>query len=279
MLDILFITIALIWLSFASVTDLRKREVPDWLSYSLISIGFGLRLMYSISFNDWHYLLYGLLGFSIMLGIGLLMYRARQWGGGDAKLAMGLGVVFATSIADYFLINLIINIFVIGAIYGLIWCTVLAIKNKKRVIAELKTLLKKRKRQRWIVLSISITGLVVFFLIHNYFIKMILALSIIFILVYQYLFIYVKSVENCCMYKFIPASKLLEGDWLARDVVVKNKLICSSKCLGLDKKNIKEIINSGVDRVLIKQGIPFVPPFLIAVVLTLIYGNILLLLI
>lgn len=279
MLDIFFIIIALAWLSFASITDLKTREVPDWLSYSLIAIGFGLRLLYSLSFNEWYYLLYGLIGFSIMFGIGTVMYMARQWGGGDAKLAMGLGVVFATSFKDYFLINLIANIFVIGAVYGLIWCTILAIKNKKKVVVELNILLKKSRKSRWIVLSFSIVCLIASFLTQDFFLRIILSLIILFVLIYQYLFFYVKSVENCCMYKFVPVTKLTEGDWLGKDVVVNNKVICSARCLGLEKKDIKAIVNSGVEKILVKEGIPFVPPFLIATILTLFYGNLLLLLI
>jgi Flp pilus assembly protein protease CpaA len=67
MIDLLLLLIGLIGLIIGSLTDLKSREVPDWLNYFLIASGLGLRLIYSISTWEWSYFLYGLVGFAVFM--------------------------------------------------------------------------------------------------------------------------------------------------------------------------------------------------------------------
>jgi len=110
--DAILAVFGFIALIFASISDFKTGEVPDWLNYSLIISGFGVRVFHSLIFSDLWYLLYGLAGFGVMFGIGLMMYYTKQWGGGDAKLFMGLGVVFTSSHLNTgnFLISFLINL-------------------------------------------------------------------------------------------------------------------------------------------------------------------------
>ena len=66
-----------------------------------------------------------------------------------------------------------------------------------------------------------------------------------------------------------------------KDIVVNKKYITGPKDLGIEKKQLKKLINyykkGKIKRVLIKIGIPFVPSFLIAYLITLWIGNVLLL--
>ena len=78
------------------------------------------------------------------------MYRKKQWGGADAKILMGLGVVFATQpyfsqLEFPFLLLLFINIIFIGGIYGLIFGLVVFFKNRKKSLKEFKKLTKNLK--------------------------------------------------------------------------------------------------------------------------------------
>src|SRR3989344_9178057 len=75
------------------------------------------------------------------------MYYAKQWGGGDAKLLMGMGAMFGNyegisylnPVFDLpFILILIINILVAGAIWGIVYSTYLAIKNRKEFIKNIK---------------------------------------------------------------------------------------------------------------------------------------------
>ena len=78
------------------------------------------------------------------------------------------------------------------------------------------------------------------------------------------------------MYKYVIPKKLTEGDWVVKDIKIKGKLIYSSKSLGIEKNQIAQLIKSKIKKVLIKEGLPFVPSFLIGTLITLLFGNILL---
>ena len=83
------------------------------------------------------------------------------------------------------------------------------------------------------------------------------------------------------MYKQVSVEKLTEGDWIAKDVIIGKKKICGPDDLGATKQHIRQLIalkrQKKISNVLIKEGIPFVPSFLIAFVLTYIFGNLFLL--
>ena len=140
--DILLLLTGLIALTIAAYNDIKTTEIPDWLSFSLIFTGIAIRLMHSSIYSKWDYFAYGLLGLALMSVLGNIMYYSRQWGGGDAKIAMGLGVIFGTtpSFLDTgipFLLVIFINIIFFGALYGLAWSVYLALKHKAKLKKEL----------------------------------------------------------------------------------------------------------------------------------------------
>ena len=59
------IAVGLIAVIFASIQDLKKREVTNWISFSLIVFALGFRFFYSLfsgeSFQDLNFFYYGLL--------------------------------------------------------------------------------------------------------------------------------------------------------------------------------------------------------------------------
>ncbi len=276
--DALLIVMGFIALVFASVNDIKTREVPDWLSYSLIISGFGVRIFYSLVFQDFWYLLYGLIGFGFMFLIGLVMYYTKQWGGGDAKLLMGLGVAFASSSFDSnnLLVGFLANVIIFGALYGLGWSVYLAIKNKKAFVKSFSKKINEKKHIRWISLFFGLLVVVSLFFVQVHYIRFMLCVVALAFLSYSYLTVFVKSVEDSCMYKWILVPKLTEGDWVAQPVYVKGKLVCGPKDLGLEKHQIIALMKANVKKVFVKEGIPFVPSFLIASVITFVWGNVIL---
>ena len=78
------------------------------------------------------------------------------------------------------------------------------------------------------------------------------------------------------MEKNIPLNKLTEGDWVLENIIVKGKKLCSSK-IPIEKDQIANLIKfKSVHKkssVLVREGIPFLPSFFIALVLTLLLGN------
>ena len=81
--------VALIFLSIAVVTDLKTREIPDWVSLAILAVGI-LDGWFGGGLACWNDRLYGL-GLAAV-GCTALFYLGAL-GGGDAKLLMALGLV------------------------------------------------------------------------------------------------------------------------------------------------------------------------------------------
>ena len=82
MAAVFFITsaIILVGLFIGSYTDIKTREVPDWLNYGLIVIGIALNLLFSIIYWNLDYIINSIAGFIVFLLLALLMFYAGQWG-------------------------------------------------------------------------------------------------------------------------------------------------------------------------------------------------------
>ena len=274
----LFLIIAITALIFATITDLKKREVPNWLSYSLIGIGIGIRLLYSLIYKEYYVILYGIIGLIVTIIFANIMYYTRQWGGGDCKLLMGLGalfgnyqiVIFNPNINLPFLLLLILNIFVIGSIYGMFYGIYLAIKN----YTKFKQRWKKQKHT--IMLTGMAIGLILIgisFILDDIIKYFGITLGIV-IMILSLILSILKNVEDSCMFKTVNINQLTEGDWIAKDVKIKNKIIISRKVFGLNQDHIKKLKQYQIKKVIIKEGMPFVPGFLFGFIITIIFGNI-----
>ncbi len=261
-MDILLI-IAAIWLIAASYTDIKKREIPNWISFSLVAIALAVRATESIIAWNITPLTTSILGLAVFFLIANLLYYGKVFAGGDAKLLAALGAVIPSTA---FLSNLL----VVGGIYGLAYTLVIAVINKNKVINYWKA--HKQENPSYIL-----TFLLVFFAIGLVFKIILLYLLAAAALLLYLIHIFVNAVEKSCFVKTISARKLTEGDWLVRDVKVRNKFVRAG-FQGLTKKDIK-ILQKANKKVQIKQGIPFVPVFLIAFLLTIFWDNILLLLV
>jgi len=266
-------------LLIASYTDIKRREVPDWLSYGLIFVGLGLRLIYSLAVWEFSYIIYGLAGFGIMLAFALVMFYAGQWGGGDSKVLMGLGALIGLEFsAGSFLVSFFLNSLIVGAFYGLVWSILAAFANfnkfKKEVIIINKRFANLKKA---LIGAVALLILILIFSPDIVLKIMAGSAALVFSFTF-YLMIFVKAVENACMLKYVKPSELTEGDWIANDILVGGKKIAGPRDLGVSKKQIKQLAEfykkKKVRKVLIKTGIPFVPAFLAAYIITLFIGNI-----
>ncbi len=257
-----------LWLLFASAQDLKKREVADWISFSLIIFALGFRFFFSLFSEQWLFFLYGLIGLGIFVVLGNILYNARVFAGGDAKIMMAMGAVlgvgeFMTFVKIYALF--FVMFFLVGAFYGLIYSFFLSIKNYKTFSSEFSKLLKKNKKLFFKFFYISLVLAVAGFFESLFFI------FAGFIFAYFFFFIFAKSVEESSMVKEIKTSELTEGDWLYKSLKVKGETI-RSKWEGLNSEEIK-LIRKKYKKIKIKQGIAFVPVFLIAYFLVFLIQN------
>ena len=255
--------IAFLALLAAAITDIRKREVPDWLSYSLIAVAIVIALSKSVISDNYVFILGSVLGLAVFFILANLFYYGRLFAGGDAKLLIGMGALLGIDFA--FLLNTLI----IGGIYGLVYSAVLALINFKEVKKEIR----KIKINFIIFILIALVSLVLALFFNPVIFCFIAFLAVAFPLLYAS----TLAVERASLIKIVSPDKLTEGDWLTENVRIGKKLIKAS-FEGLTKEEIK-IIQKANKKVRIKYGLPFVPVFLIAFVLELIVGNLFFLLI
>jgi preflagellin peptidase FlaK len=275
MIEIVLAIIALVWLGYASYCDFRTREVPDWISYSLIAIGLAFYLIKSLILNDLS-IIQSLFGLLIFFLIGNLLYYTKQWGGGDVKLLSALGALFPVypkELLNYFTPNLdlpflailVLNLIIFGALYSLIYSFYLIIKNKVKLNFKVNK----------IYLALAILFLLITFFLDNLIIKLLILLLALLVLIYPYLRNYINLVEKQIMIKKIKIDKLTEGDWVIENIYYKGKLIYNKNKPGINNNEIKLLKKFKIKNVLVKEGLPFIPSFLITLIISLILGNLL----
>lgn len=274
--------IGVIVLAIGTYTDVKTREVPDWLNFGLIAAGFGSRLIFSAALHEWSYIVHGLLGFAAFLVLAYVMFYTGQWGGGDAKLVMGLGALFGLRLDLYdFSLSFIVNAFILGALFAVIYSIFLICRNWKKFKSEI---MRHRDRKIFKIMRvnaviITLAGIALFYLLDDALLKFYIITTMFLIVLMFYLWLVIKAVEKAGMYRFVEPSKLTEGDWIAKEIKVDGKHIAGPKDLGVEMKQIKKLIElrkkNRIKKVLIKEGMPFVPSFLASFIVTMLWGNIL----
>ena len=254
------IILASLWLVFATIQDLRKREIANWLSFSLIIFAVGFRFLYSLFSGNFSFFYHGLIGLAIFFILANILYYGRFFAGGDFKLMIALGAILPFS--DNFSNNLEIFLtflaffFIAGAIYTIGASLFLGLANFKKFKKAFSQQFKKAKNFIFLCFFFS-TILIVFGFSDIAF----FALAGFFLFL-PILYIYVKSVDESCLVKLVDAKSLTEGDWLYKDVYIGKQIIKASWD-GLSKKDIEKLKHSK-KKIMIRHGIPFTPVFLIS---------------
>lgn len=256
--------LALVWIIFATVQDLKTKEIANWLNFSLIIFALGFRFFYSLfSSGEFGFFYQGLIGLLVFFVIGNLLYYGRMFAGGDAKLMIALGPVLPFSLVflenlKIFVLFFLIFLFV-AAFYSLIFSLVLALKNFKKFRKEFGSQLNKNRKITYLVLLLGLL-----FMILGLFEILFFSLGIL-IFIIPYFYLYAKAVDETSMIKKIKTNKLVEGDWLYKNLRVGKKFV-EAKWEGLKKEDIKAI-RKKYKTVLIRQGMPFAPVFLISLLI------------
>jgi len=265
MYEVIFLwTLALVYLIFAVMQDIKTREIANWISFSLIIFALGFRFFYSL-FNgtDFSFFYNGIIGLGIFLIIGNLLYYGKVFAGGDAKLMIALGTIlplYPPIFSNFGIFFDFMLIFLsVGFSYVLFSSILVCIKHFKVFKKEFSKQLRKNKRLMLILIFFSIILLGLGFLEKIFFILGIL------IFFSSYLYLYSKAVDEACMTKKIKSKDLREGDWLYSVLKLGNKKL-KAKWEGVSKKDIRQIIKR-YKEVKIRRGIAFSPVFLISFVI------------
>ena len=275
MFDLILVIIVVLVLFVASLIDFKKREVPDTLSIGLIIVAIILKILHSYEINDFSILFSSLFGFLIFLGISLAMYYTRQWGGGDAKLFMALGIalpyypkeltIFNPSLGINFMFIISFNILFFGFLYGIGYMIYISFKNKSKM-----NKLNFKMNKFYFLLPLAVIILSLFF---QYELKILLLILAFLILIYPYLLKMIKFVEKEIMTYKLTVGKLTEGDWILHDVYHNKNKLYSKKSPGVTKKQIELFKRYKIKEVLVREGIPFVPAIFLGILFSLIFGN------
>ena len=273
-MDLIPFIIGLGFLLVASVHDMRSREVPDLVSYGLLLFAVSYGFTKSIILWDWVPMAQMLIGLGCMVGLGFLLYYTGQWGGADSKLLMGLGALLGLGFGTLDTLLFLVLMLLAGAAYGMLYTLSLVVKEWK----TFRPAFVKELRRPFIHHLRKIVLVVGFLLvIAILFTPFTAKTALIFILILLYFLFYawliVKTVEKAVLIKIYPVGKLTEGDWIQKDVRVKGKLICGPKNLGITNKQIAQLKRLKVKQVVVKEGIPFVPSFLLGFVLLWLFGD------
>jgi Flp pilus assembly protein protease CpaA len=272
MLEWILAAIGVAGFGFAGFLDLKTTEFPDWLPYSMIVSALVARGVFSFLGSNWSILADSLIVGAIFLGLGLGMYFLKQWGDGDAWLLGALGFLFPNASgfpyagALPFPVAIVFN-FLLGAfVYIIAYSFILSLAKPEVYHGFARSFRSKYKGT--ILLVGGLSAAYFMFLIATFLLFGLVPPSplfaaafpvfIAFIAVFSHYGVYI---EKNLFKKRIPVGKLRAGDV---PVGGKWRVLKPSEVRALKKRG---------GYIWIKEGVRFAPVFLIALLLTLIFGD------
>ena len=246
----------LIGIVVASLQDLKRREVDNWLNLFLLVASFVFVFYVAIFNKDVTIVFRAGFALVIMFAFMNLFYYGRVFAGGDAKLLVAMTVFFVGVTFYGTLINIgifLLFLMLAGSVYGLVYSFVLYVKDFERVNEKIKVLLFFRGI--WYL----VFGICVLMLLG--FIDFLFFVVGCFVVLAFLLYVFAKGLEMISMVKVVSGKDLREGDWLVSDVKVGKRVI-KADWDGLSLEDIDLL--KGRRKIKIKDGLPFVPAFLIA---------------
>ncbi len=261
---IFLFVIGFLWILFATIQDLKTREIANWITFSLIMFGLAYRAFFSVISGNQQFFLLGVGATLLFASLAYLFYYGKVFAGGDAKLLIGVGALLPIErFYDYLYVGggFIIALFACGAVYTLIYSSVLVKRNYSVFINHWK---KEFYHYRiWLIPSFVVAIAAIIFLSDTYTLLVIVWACTVAVLPLFYM--YARALESACMLKRTDVRKLTEGDWLVHDITVSGRTIRKS-VHGLTKQDIT-FLRKHTKNVLIREGIPFAPAFLLAFLL------------
>ncbi len=238
-MDLIVVSITLSFLILVSILDLLTKETPYFVSFAFILIGFFANLILLIQNFSWFLIINIILAFLI----SYFKYKLGLWGGGD--FLMFLGMAFYLNLTFPFLkfsvLYYLIFLYLATLIYNILYVLVIYFKNKFFSKYEL------------------------IFFIFSFFLFFLDKFLAIFPLL-LWLIVVINKLDLLYFTKKISIDQLKEEDWIAYKIYKNDKIILDPKDFkeGIDEQTIKKLKELGIRSVYIKDGIPYLPAFLLA---------------
>lgn len=271
MFEIFRIIIALFGSAFAGLWDLKTSDIPDSVCIAMIVAGLAFHTAQGFLTGDFSLLISSLMFGGLFLVFGLLMYFTGQWGGGDGELLVSIGVLLPTTglapTALPFSLSFFLNMLMIGALYSIVYALYISFRNKKTLVRFIRDFRRDRITQAVMILLVA---LIIASIYLNFIFMISFLLLLMLILTFFYKF--AKMIEKD-FYVRIPTSKLKEGDVIGEDIPKLN--LYKKHIRGLTEKEVS-LIRKMKRYVMVRSGVRFGPVFSITLVITLIFGDLLL---
>ncbi len=219
-------------------------------------ISFSLFLWYLIAISgDPSGLFLSMIIGTILLAVGMVLYKKGQWGEADAWILASIGYALPLA-GGLFIYDYIFNFFIVSAAYMIAYTLVLGV-IKRGLFAHFTDELRNYGN----AVLLSIAGLSAFVIALSAAAGRSFLFLIPVIAFFALFLVYAKTIEKYAFRKRIHASKLKPGDVL-EDMVWR----------GITEKEVKKIARQK-QYVIVKEGVRFVLAFPIALIVTLLYGN------
>ncbi len=282
-----------------AIYDIKTTEIPDFVPLG----GFvGALLIYlgrGVVFSQWDDIFIAFATATIFLVLGYALFSTGQWGEADVLILASIGFavpkplsffhpnLMAVNHLLFYPVAFLINCFVVGAIYAILFTLIYAL-----LYAEKKSELLKASfegmRIKGVVASIPLVmGCTAYLYLSplNESIAMEMVLvgakytAIMFLLFI--LLNFARHADRNVFMRYISIQKLKEGDVLAEDVKTPTKRFSSKLFVGLTKQDvdfIKKAWKSGKlkterkGKIKIKEGVRYAPTFFLSLLVTAKYG-------
>jgi Flp pilus assembly protein protease CpaA len=260
---IFLIALGIIWLIFATISDLRTTEIPNWLNFSLAIFALGARFFYSAFNDDWGIFIQGAIWFAIFFAIANALYFIRFFGGGDARLMASLGAVIPFGAG--FQANLDMSLqflllfYITMTLFSLANIFYLGFRDSEKIKKKFMENIKSKKKIFFIFMAAGLAFMAMGLMNNVLFMLGVLVFAI------PYLFYYTKSIDDISLLKKISPEYLTEGDMLYHGVRIGGKIIKPATG-GLSRKEIAMLRKRNA-KVWIKTGVPFTSVFLLSFLL------------
>ena len=259
MFEIFAILLAFIGSTVAGIWDLFTTEVPDEVLAVMISFGIFTWYIHALTAGDFVPLFFSLTIGTFVLALGLILYKFGHWGGADAWLLAAIAYIIPIYNGGIFMFDYIFNFLIVSSAYMIIYASILGIMNRG-VFSYFVDDIKNNWKILAFILVILWGSLIIFVFAYR-----ILTLPLIEVLVLITLLVlfwrYAKVIDKRVFRKRVRTSELRVGDVLD-DMIWKGITESDIKRIRRDKKFV-----------VIKEGIRLVPAFPIALVVTLLFGN------
>jgi|Deesub1362A_J573_1020465.scaffolds.fasta_scaffold03286_5 Flp pilus assembly protein protease CpaA len=273
MIELFFISLALAGTFIASYIDIKTKEIPNILTFSMIFVG--LILFFAKYYREWLFFIPLAASYFFIW----ILWRLGLWGGGDAKLVMGI----ISLISPFYGIDFIPVFFiVIGAVATIHYC-IFGLVNEMREGKAIKFVT--------VIASMFVISFITYFVASLFLRSFAILLAVI-------AFFIAGDISSSFLpcKKIVPLSEKIIGEPLAEIIYIKNgkvirkeknasmimNLIKRQKMEGriLAKPNyygltIEEIdkLKNYCDKIVVFTTYPMAPIIFVALLLTLLFGK------